>query len=171
LKKSAVAGAVFWSVPVIESITSAAAAASPTGPITCSWAYVVYADASGNIFVAGYQHTGATNDCHSYGTNNLAVSTATATHAGNSYAFTLNVGPPGSGPFQVTYSVNGGSLIHGVQPPDCTSLTQSGNTVTAAPGVTILAWFAHSGSTIFNSGTMTNPPAGNSVPINCSLGF
>jgi hypothetical protein len=55
LKKSAAAGAVFWAVPVIESVTSRAAAAS--GGLTCGLVFVFYQHANGVVnieaFVAG----------------------------------------------------------------------------------------------------------------------
>lgn len=61
LKKSAVAGAVFWSVPVIESVTARAAAQSNcfNGSVpTASYVWVVYKVVQGNT--TNYYFTGIT---------------------------------------------------------------------------------------------------------------
>lgn len=57
IKKSAVAGAVFWSVPVIESVTSRAAAQSTgcsSANFSASWIYVVYTYTSGGVTTTSY---------------------------------------------------------------------------------------------------------------------
>ncbi len=166
LKKSAVAGAVFWSVPVIESITSAAAAASPTGAIVCSWAYVVYIF-NGTIFAAGYTNTGGGNNCHAYAAN---PHTAWYCHGPRkeltNYTFNLLSTSPG-GADLVRFST-GGAFTPATQPPDCSHLTQNGNTVTASGGATILAFFDFHSGAVGSSGTMTNPPANNTITLPCA---
>lgn len=63
LKKSAVAGAVFWAVPVIESVTARAAAASNclnNATFSSSYVWVFFSVTSGNT--TSYYFTGVKND-------------------------------------------------------------------------------------------------------------
>lgn len=166
IKKGAVAGAVFWSVPVIESVTSRAAAGSlTTGPIGCSWTYVIWKYQGGTtLYVSGYSNAGSTNDCTSFANtanhptggngsgNGGNVATGNPeTCFGTSYGMVDNA----SGPAAVT--VNGAGLVSAGPPPvysttadsSCTALTQSGNTITASSNVIILAYFYYGGNTGF----------------------
>ena len=60
LKKGVAAGAAFWAVPVIDSITSRAAAGSPTVTLTCAQIFVFYKHASGTVeFTASGSHRAA----------------------------------------------------------------------------------------------------------------
>jgi hypothetical protein len=172
LKRTAVAGAVFWSVPVIESVTSAAAAASPGGATACSWVYVAYANPSspGTIFVAGYNKSGQ-NVCTNYSANpqnSVQATPQPTSFGGNNYVFTMNAGSPGH-PTLVTFTINGASGPP-VQPAPatCTDLFQSGQSITALNGNTILAYFYFGASTLTGVG-FSAPTPNNSLllPLPC----
>lgn len=143
IKKGAIAGAVFWSVPVIESVTSAASATS--GSISCSWAYIAWAytpvTSTSTVYVSGYSATfqaGSTSTCTDY-SNTSGMTNSTASTTVDSTTFVITKGD--KGPSAVTFSgfLNG----TGQTPPSdgCTDLTQTGNTIQAASNVVILAYF------------------------------
>lgn len=62
IKKGAVAGAVFWSVPVIESITSRAAAQSGCVTFNASWIYVIW-KYNGTYYYTGYKQGDSGSTC------------------------------------------------------------------------------------------------------------
>ncbi|HET6874732.1 MAG TPA: hypothetical protein VFH70_08140, partial [Acidimicrobiales bacterium] len=62
IKKGAVAGAVFWSVPVIESITSRAAAQSGCVTFNASWIYVIW-KYNGVYYYTGYSKGDSGSTC------------------------------------------------------------------------------------------------------------
>ncbi len=62
IKKGAVAGAVFWSVPVIESVTSRAAAQSGCVSFNASWLYVIYTY-NGVTYYTGFSKADTTGQC------------------------------------------------------------------------------------------------------------
>ena len=96
LKKGVVAGAAFWAVPTIESVTSRAAAASSAG-LSCNLVWLFYQHANGTVYLGGYLagsdgSEGCTNGPLS---NPCAPSPGTMTCSGNT--FTLSAGMSSSG--------------------------------------------------------------------------
>ncbi len=140
LKKGAAAGAAFWAVPVIESVTSRAAATSyPT--ITCSYAIVVY-QCGTTYYWARYANT-ADNTCTPGGNNGGGTGCTWPYPGGPSNGvvigqFNANASVP-------NISVNGTPLQWGAM--NCTNLTQIGDTITADSTCTILAAVAFGGNT------------------------
>jgi hypothetical protein len=167
LKKSAVAGVVFWSVPVIESVVSSAAAASPSGPISCSWAYVAYITPGGTIFVAGYASNQGQNNCTGYAANPNNTATALVSFGGHNYVFNMNEGQPGH-PNLVTFTpVIAPNTGQGIAPTTCSDLTQSGQSITANNGNTILAYFYFGGGALIGKGSPTTPTTSITLPTPC----
>jgi hypothetical protein len=169
IKKGAAAGAVFWAIPVIESITSAASATSgtTTGPVSCSWVYIIYLGTDGKVYAAGYSNTGGTNNCLSYGANpNHGVATATSSFNGITYAFIMNQGSPG-GPQLITYTTTANPLpTSPLQPPNCNALLQSGTGIQAQNGAVILAFFFFGGQTNgTQGGAPASPQADNTITV------
>lgn len=179
IKKGAIAGAVFWSVPVIESVTSAASATSATGPISCSWAYIVYA-VGGQIYVAGYSNAGGQNNCASFAANpdHGTYAVSGVSYEGTTYTFYISEGSPG-GPGLVTYETDadsdnttGPGITDGdsdatalTAASDCnTYLSQSGTSITAQNGATLLAYFYFGGTTGLSGGAANGAI---SLPANC----
>ena len=90
------AGAAFWAVPTIESVTSRAAAASSAG-LSCNLVWLFYQHANGTVYLGGYLagsdgSEGCTNGPLS---NPCAPSPGTMTCSGNT--FTLSAGMSSSG--------------------------------------------------------------------------
>jgi hypothetical protein len=114
LKKSAVAGAVFWAVPVIESVTSRAAAAS--GGLTCGLVFVFYQHANGVVnieaFVAGSNGSVGCTNSH---INPCTPSPASMTCFTNT--FTLSMGLSGTGMPAATALVPNSPYNKPVGPP------------------------------------------------------
>ena len=173
IKKSAVAGAVFWSVPIIESITSSAAAVSgTTGGSFCgaSYAFVFYKNIStGTYFFASFIK--GTTTCGLQGTNHCDY---TATGLGDLVGVdgtTIISFPSSNG--SVSATVNGTTLL---TTQNCVGVMQSGDTISALSGYEIVAVSAfgtsvhcHStntgdGITLTGSGT-NGSGSGNSVTI------
>jgi hypothetical protein len=130
LKKGAVAGAVFWAVPVIESVTSAASAGSSSF-VTCSFSFVVW-EKAGVTYVSGFQQAmaGCTNFAGKPGGTSITCSGVTYILLDSE----VYIGSTASTPIPRATSVQ------------CSAaLIQNGNTVTAAPGVTLLAVFSFGG--------------------------
>lgn len=171
IKKGAVAGAVFWSVPVIESVTSAAAAASG-GCVTfnASWLYVVYTY-NGITYFSGFSKGDATGSC-TPGSNPTSHGTFTTQSCnGVFYELTNFSGTPTDGgvlygptlpPLLPAVYVGGTATIPGG--PTCSSYVkidpnQPGRVIPATTGVTIVAAFC------FGAGSLTGGCVGASNDI------
>jgi hypothetical protein len=162
LTKGAVAGAIVWSVPMIESVTARAAAQSgSTGAFNCSWAILVWyvpgganVD-SGTFYVNGWMGEGSNGGC-SQGNNNKYndVVTTWLDGADGSTKITVDftdakqvtITDPSNGYF-ITIPLPGGtgSLVSGGGTPgDCTStgLTQSGQQFTVSGTAEFIAAIA-----------------------------
>jgi hypothetical protein len=146
LKKGAVAGAAFWAVPVIESVTSKAAAASGGG-ISCAYAIVVYEQEGCNpaqYFVARY--SGGQVGCDGGPNENCTFTRAATSVPG----VTVSISPwSGTGPDVTVYDSSGSHAAgYDSSASRCgVGLTQSGDTVTADRGYKILTAFAYGSST------------------------
>jgi hypothetical protein len=145
LKKGAIAGAVFWSVPVIESVTSAASATSgcpAAGALQISGAAVIYTVAgSSTVYWAAFAANGTTCE------------TTPSVPTDSDWSTALNI----CGGFYV--QVTGGTVLYGTS---CSKLstpavnstcyfeaTSSGINVTAAgiaAGVNVLIYLFHGGT-------------------------
>ena len=164
IKKGAVAGAVFWSVPVIESVTSRAAAQSGCVSFNASWIYVVYTVAGhpNQYFFTGFSAADSGGGSCTPGSNPHAP----VSQLCGGVTFTLQQfsGTPTNGDvtvdngFTVTYVGMTGS-------PNCmTYLSINGGDVTPAQsGVTIVAAFCFGANKL--SGAC--PSGSNSTCANC----
>jgi hypothetical protein len=160
LKKSAAAGAVFWAVPVIESVTSRAAAASGCASFNNSWIYVVYSN-NGGVFFSGFSKgDGGAGSCtaasNPHGTKSITC---------GSVVYEIQNFTGGASTGSITYGATGTeNNATFVGSPNCTNfLTLSGGQVTpAVAGVTILAAFC------FGAGALQAIcPSGNSTCPSC----
>lgn len=145
LKKGAIAGAVFWSVPVIESVTSAASATSgcpPNASLQISGAAVIYTVAgSSTVYWTAFASNGTTCE------------TTPSVPSDSDWDTALDI----CGGFYV--QVTGGTVLYGTS---CGSLatpavnsncyfaaSSSGINVTAAgiaAGVNVLIYLFHNGT-------------------------
>lgn len=159
IKKGAVAGAVFWSVPVIESITSRAAAQSGCVTFNASWLYVVYTY-GGTTYFTGFSKADTTGSC-TPGAN--PQNTRTISCSGIYYTLKAFTGTPTDGDVLYGASSSPGSAAIYVGYPNCnTYLTLSGGEVTPVlTGVTIVAAFCFGASTLSGVCVGTNTTCAN----------
>jgi hypothetical protein len=158
IKKSAVAGAIIWSAPVIESVTSRAAAQSATCSATAfnaSWIYIVYTytDSAGAIVTSYIGFT-----------LNSSTGTGTCTPAANphedkstgvcttGYYYTILTTGKGVQPPAVVTETNGSGtttpLPYGAD-GGCSLFTLTGSTVTSnSASVQIVAAFCFGASNL-----------------------
>ena len=164
IKRSAIAGGVVWTAPVIlDSMLSPAGAASPTGGYPCSYITVVY-KVGDNVFAVKFNKNAGVCD----GTNttsgdeNFSTTCNGVTYSNTCSGTAICANPPppnGVGP--------GGAVIPG--DPSCSSRVfyAGGNTISAAAGVTIIFAASHDGSyqppSKFKLICPINPQSGNSV--------
>jgi hypothetical protein len=166
IKKSAVAGAVVWSAPVIESVTSRAAAASgrctSMATFSASYVFVVFTYMGTTYFTGTNGGT-----CGNQGTSNhgpLCVSCGTVAYNIQNFS-----GGPATG--DITYgatcadatAVGAPGAVY-VGPATCGQyVTVSGGTVSAAqPGVQIVAAFC------FGAGSLKGVCASTESPQGCA---
>jgi hypothetical protein len=99
IKKSSVAGAIIWSAPVIESVTSRAAAQSTgcsSANFSASWIYVVYTYTSGGVTATsyiGFSKGDTTGTCTPASNPHGVISTPTCS-TGYIYTLESNKGAP-----------------------------------------------------------------------------
>jgi hypothetical protein len=159
LKQSAVAGAIFWTVPVIESITSQAAAQTPGLGLTCGQAFVFYQASNGSVFLVAFLagSDGSTVGCEGTGAVNTCDTGTTITSPFNCLAngsFFLNTGGTGSSfpaatatqtnlPSGINSNLFSGSVTPAPGNGDCQGqFTISGGVVSTNPSNAILAAYA-----------------------------
>jgi hypothetical protein len=140
LKKSAAAGAVFWAVPVIESVTSRAAAASGTVTFTCSYGIIVYQQTgTSNYFWARFSN-GSTNS------SGCAIGSNNGGSFGCTFDGTVNGLHVVIGSWTgTTPNITVGSTTVTSSDFSCAHLNQTGDTITANSGYTMLAAVAFGG--------------------------
>ena len=161
IKKGAAAGAVFWAIPVIESVTSAASATSGGGGVFngASYAFIIYSNTAGTqYFIASY--TGGGSPC-SQGSNKCAFGPEPGL---NGTTVTLNTWNGGPNP---DASVTHNSTTFALSTYDCSGLTQSGNTITSNSGFVIVAAFAGGGNPFCHdlTSSISGTTSGNSIGI------
>lgn len=157
IKKGAVAGAIFWSAPVIESVTSRAAAQSnqctSTGTFNASYVFVVFTY-GGNTYFTGFKQN---EGCGTQGANEQG--TACTGDCSGTYYY-LNTFNGGASTGDITSSTTSCDAAAAsttgpiyVGSATCSEyLTISGGTVSAAqPGVQIVAGFCAGASTVTGS--------------------
>jgi hypothetical protein len=162
LAKGAVVGGILWAAPVIESVTSMAAAQSTTcigGTVTFtdSFIYVIFS-VGGTIYYAGYSKSGGTVSC----AEGNKPTPAPIVFACNGYCFTFAIAQTvsgGSSKSSLTY--NSGvcakppstqTSAQFVDPSCATYLTINNGTIAPANStVTILAFICF-GAGSFSSG-------------------
>ncbi|MGH9057635.1 MAG: hypothetical protein ACRDYY_17510 [Acidimicrobiales bacterium] len=181
LKKGAVAGAVFWAIPVIETVPAYAATGSyqgkKAGSIGCSWAYVVYiVPGHTSVYVAGYQSgSSQQNVCTNYadtaGLQMTTLSVTCSTPSTSSTTFTLPPKVKGAG--AVTYYGGLGgtpsSPESGTQPTDCNMyLKQSGNMIIPQGGAIIQAYFWFTGGGSGGPGAQCGTGGSIALPVGCT---
>jgi hypothetical protein len=166
IKKGAAASAVFWAIPVIESVTSAASATSGGGGVFsgASYAFIIYSNTAGTAyFIASY--TGGGSPC-----NQNDNKCAFGPEAGlNNTTVTLNEWGHGTGntiPSAVVTN-NTTSSTFTLTQFTCTGLTQSGNNITSKSGFVIVAAFAGGGNPFCHdlTSTISGTTSGNGVGI------
>lgn len=140
LKKSAAAGAVFWAVPVIDSVVSRAAAGS-TVAFQCSYGIIVYMQTgTNNYFYARYSSGSTSGSGCANGANNGGNGGCTFSGTSNGLSVVINSWT-GQTP---DITVNGTALTSSNF--SCANLTQTGDTITANSGYTMLAAVAFGGN-------------------------
>ena len=163
IKKGAVAGAIVWTVPFIESVPAYATTGSVQF-IGASYVYVVYIDDSNNMYVASYGNSGG--PC-TQGTNNCPLVATVELH-GTTATGALDIYTWNGGSVNVTLTTTSGTQT--VTSLNCTNLTQTGNTITALAGYTIIAVVAFGGNVgnthchdayITTGGAIVPDPTGN----------
>jgi len=151
IKKGAIAGAVFWSVPVIESVTSAASATSGActpAPLTISGAAVLYTlPGSTTVYLAAFTSSGACtstvpNDSDWSHPLNICAGIYVQVTGGTVLYGTScgTVDPPGQTP---------GYVYNATYCNDYFATNSTGITVTPAgitAGVTVLMYLFHNGT-------------------------
>jgi hypothetical protein len=151
----AIGGAAFWTVPVIDSITQRAAAASGCLPVVLtgvSYVYVVYTDGTTTW------STGFTAGCANQGANQGITQTAGPCSNGVTYSMTS--------PSTDVVASPGGTTTHLDASAATAYLTCAGGKVTPASGIQILAYFWFTG--VGNGGpgkTCTTTPGGTPICV------
>lgn len=156
IKKGAVAGAIVWTVPLIESVPAYAATGSPGGVTTCSYIAIVYTytttDSSGKTSVVGpvANKFDQTTGCNPNGTSGDATFCYTCN------GVTYSGGGPGAIPVQTSTTAAPVPVTVPSGPCPSPYFYFSGGKVIPMPGVTILFAVAHNGT--FSGGTTTTQP-------------
>lgn len=154
IKKGAVAGAIVWTVPMIESVPAYAATGS-TISTACSWFMLVYT-VGGVTYADRVTNTGScagNTTSHDVQWCYACDLTHTYDNLGASDALRLNGNViPSSGCAANTY------------------FSVSGNTITPNTGVTINFAVAHAGSLNSSTGTEPGTPTGIGFACNNALG-
>jgi len=167
IQAGAAVGGALWVAPVVESITSSAAAASaPSTGLNfgCSWVYLVWESDSGPEYT-GWQFDTNTK-CNSDAANPTSHGTSSLTANGVTYA----LGNASPGPPPITISGPSTTVTLSTTTDGCDNFTYSvnslGQTVISSGSVTIVAGFSFGGRPI-TALEPSNSDGSSSITVTC----